>query len=94
MIESGTKPRTEGPVAKAIEQRTSKVPSDVFLWAALGFLGFSAVRSVRSRGDSGASFLSTLGPTLLLLGVYNKIVKLHGSDKYDEEQQLASQYTG
>ena len=94
MIESSTKPRTEGPVAKAIEQQTSKVPSDVFLWAALGFLGVSAVRSVRTRGDSGASFLSTLGPTLLLLGVYNKIVKLHGSDQYDEEHQLASQYTG
>lgn len=94
MIESSTKPRTEGPVAKAIEQQTSKVPSDVFLWAALGFLGVSAIRSVRSRGDSGASFLSSLGPTLLMLGMYNKIVKLHGSDKFDEESRLAGQYTG
>jgi hypothetical protein len=93
MIDSTTtKPRTEGPVAKAIEDQTSKIPSDVFLWAALGFLGVSAFRSIRSRRDSGESFLSTLGPTLLMLGVYNKIVKLHGSDKYDEERQLAGQY--
>ena len=94
MIESTTQPRTEGPVAKAIEHQTSKIPSDVFLWAALGFLGVSAVRSIRSRRDSGESFLSTLGPTLLLLGVYNKIVKLHGSDKFDEERQLEGQYAG
>jgi hypothetical protein len=93
MIDSTTQqPRTEGPVAKAIEHQTSKIPSDVFLWAALGFLGVSAVRSIRSRRDSGESFLSTLGPTLLMLGVYNKIVKLHGSDRFDEERPLAAQY--
>ncbi|HEX5030106.1 MAG TPA: hypothetical protein VFX78_01450 [Candidatus Eisenbacteria bacterium] len=92
MIESTAQPRTEGPVAKAIERQTSKIPSDVFLWAALGFVGVSAFRSIRSRRDSGESFLSTLGPTLLMLGVYNKIVKLHGSDKYDEERQLAGQF--
>ena len=96
MIESSTQPRTEGPVAKAIEHQTSKIPSDIFLWAALGFLGVSAVRSIRSRrgGGSGENFISSLGPTFLMLGVYNKIVKLHGSDKYDEESQLAGQYVG
>jgi hypothetical protein len=94
MIDSTTQPRTEGPVAKAIEHQTSKIPSDVFLWAALGFLGVSAVRSIRSRRSPGESFFSTLGPTLLMLGVYNKIVKLHGSDRYDEERQVAGQYAG
>ena len=95
MIDSTTQPRTEGPVAKAIERRTSKIPSEVFLWAALGFLGVSAVRSIRSRrGGSGETFFSSLGPTLLMLGLYNKIVKLHGSDQYDEERQLAGQYGG
>ena len=95
MIDSTTtQPRTEGPVAKAIEHQTSKIPSDVFLWAALGFLGVSAVKSMQSRRDSGESFLSSLGPTLLMLGIYNKIVKLHGSDKYDESRQLAGQYGG
>jgi len=94
MIDSTTQPRTEGPVAKAIEHQTSKIPSDIFLWAALGFVGVSAFRSIRSRRDSGESFVSTLGPTLLMLGLYNKIVKLHGSDKYDEERQVAGQYAG
>ena len=95
MIDSTTQqPRTEGPVAKAIEHQTSKIPSDVFLWAALGFLGVSAMRSIRSRRDSGESFLSSLGPTLLMLGIYNKIVKVHGSDRYEEERQLAGQFGG
>ena len=27
---------SEGPVARALEQQTAKLPSDLFLWAALG----------------------------------------------------------
>ena len=30
------KEHSEGVVAKTIEQQTAKLPSDVFLWAALG----------------------------------------------------------
>jgi len=79
---SESKP-VEGPVARAIEKKTSKIPSDVFLWAALGFLGVSvAMRAGSRRGI--APILSELGPTLLLLGVYNKLVKVAGSDQYDQ----------
>jgi len=31
--------RKEGPVAKAIESQTSRIPSDVFLWTAIGTIG-------------------------------------------------------
>jgi hypothetical protein len=31
----------EGPVARAIEEQTAKLPSDLFLWAALGSMGVS-----------------------------------------------------
>ena len=34
--------QTEGTVARTIEQQTAKLPSDVFLWAALGSIGVSA----------------------------------------------------
>lgn len=89
MIEStSTPPRTEGPVAKAIERQTSKLPSDLFLWGALGFLGVAAIRNIRNRREEG-QFLSQLGPTLLLLGVYNKLVKIAGSDRFDQGGQLA-----
>lgn len=79
---SETKP-VEGPVARAIEKKTSQIPSDVFLWAALGFLGVSVAMRAGSRRGL-APILSELGPTLLLLGVYNKLVKVAGSDQYDQ----------
>jgi len=77
----------EGPVARAIEKQTTRIPSDVFLWAALGFLGVSAaMRAVNRRG--GTSLLAELAPTFLLLGIYNKLVKMAGSDKYDQVTQI------
>lgn len=92
MIEAtSTPPRTEGPVAKAIERQTSKLPSDIFLWTALGVLGVSAFQN-RNRRE-GSQFLSQLGPTLLLLGVYNKLVKIAGSDRTDQGSQFARQGT-
>lgn len=85
MIEATTTPpRTEGPVAKAIEHQTSKVPSDVFLWTALGILGVSAFRNATHKGEG--QFMAQLVPTLLLLGVYNKLVKIAGSDRFDQSQ--------
>lgn len=74
--------RTEGRVAKAIEEQTSKLPSDVFLWGALGSMGLSLAFMLRKQKDV-ASFIGTWVPTLLLFGVYNKIVKTVGSDSED-----------
>jgi hypothetical protein len=91
MIEATSTPRTEGPVAKAIERQTSKLPSDIFLWGALGFLGVSAFRNMSRR--EGGQFMSQLAPTLLLLGVYNKLVKIAGSDRFDQGGQFARQGT-
>ena len=73
---------SEGPVARTIEQQTAKLPSDVFLWAALGSIGASAV--LQFMGKKNASlFVGDWVSPLLLLGVYNKIVKVQGSDRYD-----------
>ena len=30
----------EGEIAKKIENQTAKLPSDIFLWAALGFMAY------------------------------------------------------
>ncbi|MBF9254632.1 hypothetical protein I2I11_15110 [Pontibacter sp. 172403-2] len=69
----------EGPVATAIEEYTSKVPSDVFLWAALGSMAVSATLKVLNK-DTEALFVGQWAPSFLLLGNYNKIVKLLGHD--------------
>lgn len=69
----------EGPVAKAIEQQTAKLPSDIFLWGALGSMGLSVFLELSERKNE-KSFFSNFANFLLILGVYNKLVKLHGSD--------------
>ena len=73
----------EGTVARTIEQQTAKIPSDVFLWAALGSIGASAVLQVMGKKQASLFVGDWVAP-MLLLGVYNKIVKVQGSDKYDQ----------
>lgn len=71
---------TEGTVARTIEQQTAKLPSDVFLWAALGSIGTSAI--LRLMGKKNASlFVGDWVAPFMLFGVYNKIVKTQGSDR-------------
>ncbi len=70
----------EGRVARAIEQQTAKLPSDWFLWAAGASIATAlALRMAKRERD--AHFVGLWVPTLLLLGVYNKIVKVLGSDR-------------
>jgi hypothetical protein len=78
-VDSYNPEHKEGPVAKAIEEYTSRLPSDTFLWAALGSIGVSLTLKVL-RKDEEALFVGQWAPTFLLLGLYNKIVKVAGSD--------------
>jgi len=85
----------EGHVARTIERQTAKLPSDAFLWAAgvamIGSLAFQVLgpkprrammfRRTESRAPL-ASFIGQWVPTLLIFGLYNKIVKVAGSDRY------------
>lgn len=71
---------TEGTVAKSIEQQTAKLPSDAFLWVALGAMAGSA--ALQMTGKQHVSlFVGQWVPTLLLFGLYNKLVKQLGSDR-------------
>jgi hypothetical protein len=69
----------EGSVARSIEQQTAKLPSDLFLWAAVGSIALSLVFQLTGE-EKKATFVGHWAPTLLILGLYNKMVKLHGSD--------------
>ena len=73
----------EGKVAEAIEEQTSKIPSDLFLWAALGVMGVSLALKITKRKHT-ALFVGQWASPFLLLGIYNKIVKTQGHDKQDE----------
>jgi hypothetical protein len=69
----------EGPVARGIEQQTAKLPSDIFLWAALGSMGVSLTLKLLGK-DEDALFIGQWAPSFLLLGLYNKVVKIEGHD--------------
>jgi hypothetical protein len=72
----------EGRVARDIEEQTAKLPSDLFLWSAGAAIVASL--SLMLLGKKQASnFVGQWAPTLLLLGVYNKIVKIAGHDRQD-----------
>ena len=72
---------SEGTVARTIEQQTAKLPSDTFLWAAVGAMGASAVFQLMGKKHASLFVGDWVAP-LLLFGVYNKIVKTQGSDRY------------
>lgn len=77
-----TEPRVdhrEGPVARTIEQQTAKLPSDTWLWAAVGSIALSLFFQM-SGDEKKANFVGHWAPTFLILGLYNKLVKLEGSD--------------
>lgn len=76
--------QTEGKTAKEIEKQTSKIPSDVFLWSALGSMAVSAGLKIAGN-DKTALFVGQWAAPFLLLGLYNKIVKTEGHDKKDKE---------
>jgi hypothetical protein len=80
--EPRTEPRAEhreGRVARTIEQQTAKLPSDAFLWAAFGAIAGSLVFRMMGKGTQ-ANFIGEWAPTILILGLYNKLVKLQGSE--------------
>jgi hypothetical protein len=76
----GALDKREGEVAKTIEDQTAKIPSDTFLWAAVGAMG-AALLMKTARKDNTSLFLGQWVAPLLLFGVYNKIVKVAGSDR-------------
>jgi hypothetical protein len=68
----------EGMLARLIEQQTAKLPSDFFLWCAFGAMGLSLYLELTDRRER-SRFVGMWAPTLLNMGIYNKLVKLMGS---------------
>jgi hypothetical protein len=68
----------EGSIARAIEQQTAKLPSDALLWAAGASIATSLILKLLDRHHE-ALFVGQWAPTILILGLYNKLVKQHGS---------------
>ncbi len=93
MIETMNKPvarnreaqqHSEGVVARVLENQTAKVPSDIWLWSAFGSMGVALFLRLTGRKHQSL-FVGQWAAPLLLLGVYNKLVKIAGSDRVDPQ---------
>lgn len=76
---NGNADQKEGKVARMIEEQTAKLPSDIFLWAALGAMAASLTLKILKK-DETALFVGQWPASFLLLGVYNKLVKQEGHE--------------
>jgi hypothetical protein len=79
----------EGFLTEEIEKQTAKLPSDLFLFAALASMGL-ALSLGCLRQKHLALFVGQWAAPFLLLGVYNKIVKIEGHDRNDKKRVEAS----
>ena len=71
---------SEGVVARTLEDQTARLPSDVWLWAALGSMGVSLCLQLAGNRHRSL-FVGQWAAPFLLIGVYNKLVKVAGSDR-------------
>jgi hypothetical protein len=69
----------EGRLTSMIEDQTARLPSDTFLFAAVGSMVASLALTASGKRDLG-NFVGQWAPTFLILGLYNKLVKIHGHD--------------
>ncbi len=69
----------EDQVTAAIEKFTSKVPSSIFLGVAIASI-FGSIAFQASKKQHEALFIGQWVAPFLILGLYNKMVKQHGSD--------------
>ena len=71
----------EDQVTAAIEKYTAPVPSSAYLGLALAAIAASITIQVTQKETANpALFVGQWVAPFLLLGIYNKLVKQHGSD--------------
>ena len=70
----------EGNVTRKLEHFTASLPSATWLIAAGASMAGSIVLKFLGK-KAAANFVGEWVPTFLLLGIYNKLVKIAGSDR-------------
>jgi hypothetical protein len=72
----------EDPFTKTIETYTAAIPSTGYLSVAIAAMAVSLVCQVTGRGK-WSNFVAQWVPTWLIIGLYNKFIKVEGHDQYD-----------
>jgi hypothetical protein len=80
---SSKTPTSEGSMTKNIDQQASKIPSTYFLAAAGGAVVLSLGMAMMSEKKGWANLVGNWVPTLLLLGIYNKMGKNNRLDSIE-----------
>lgn len=70
---------SEGKMTVAIEKQTSKIPSGVYLTAALSSMLASLTLKICKQSQT-ALFVGQWAAPFLIMGLYNKVVKQQGHD--------------
>jgi hypothetical protein len=78
----------EGDLTKKVEQQTAKIPSLGYLGLAVGSMVASAALAIFSNRKEYANFVGLWAPSFLLIGIYNKLVKIEGSDLEESMQNI------
>jgi hypothetical protein len=74
--------KTEDQFTKSVEEYTAAIPSSAYLGVAIGAMAVSLIFQATGQGKWG-NFVAQWVPTWLIIGVYNKLVKLEGHDQTD-----------
>lgn len=69
----------ESSFTRVIEQQSTKIPSHLFLSASLAAMAISAALEAQGNTRAGR-FIGSWAAPLLVMGVYNKLVKSFGVD--------------
>ncbi len=70
---------SEDQITSLLESQTVKLPTSFFLGASLASMAASLILKAQGK-DNNALFIGQWAAPFLLLGIYNKMVKQHGSD--------------
>jgi hypothetical protein len=80
-VKAGEKP--EDQFTALLESQTSNLPSSLFLGAAIASIVGSLAFKLSGK-EHHALFVGQWAAPFLLLGIYNKMVKQHGSDSEEK----------
>jgi hypothetical protein len=81
----------EDQVTAAIETYTAQIPSSIYLGLALTSMAVSVGFQIAGKKDTSL-FIGQWAAPFLILGLYNKLVKQHGSDGTKENASAESAF--
>ena len=89
LSESGrTKSMDESKVAKVAETKPEETQPSIFITLAGAAIALSLGLALSKKKKSWAVFVGQWAPTILLLGIYDKVIKTDSSSKEEKKSLL------